>query len=88
MSSEIYLLEDSGQLIDMKETPYLAEDFLQQVLAEHPKLLAGAQMTEADPRRWLLIKRPGIPLGDLFDYDTLDGSLSVDESFVGQIKAQ
>lgn len=41
----------------MDEAPYDSEDLLQEMLANHPDLLAGEQINSDDPRRWLLITR-------------------------------
>lgn len=62
MAGKIYLLGEGGSLEPMTETPYQAESLLQELLATHPDLLAGEQVNEANPRRWLLLKREsGIP---------------------------
>jgi hypothetical protein len=61
MSDAIFLRLDDG-LVEMPITPYPAEADLQRYLAEHPDLLAGAQINEEVPRRWLLIDREvGVP---------------------------
>jgi hypothetical protein len=39
------------------EAPYELEVVLQELLATHPDLLAGDQMNEDAPRRWLLVRR-------------------------------
>lgn len=41
----------------MSEQPYDSESLLQELLANHPALLAGGQMIDGAPRRWLLISR-------------------------------
>ena len=41
----------------MAEEPFALEDTLQELIANHPKLLSGEQINPHDPRRWLLIKR-------------------------------
>ena len=41
----------------MTEQPYDSEALLQGLLAEYPALLAGEQMTDGNPRQWLLISR-------------------------------
>lgn len=41
----------------MTEQPYDSEALLQELLADHPALLAGEQMTEGAPRRWLLVQK-------------------------------
>ena len=59
----IYLMRKNGErLIEMNEHGYDTEDLLQGYLADHPDLLAGDQINEAEPRRWLLISREmGVP---------------------------
>ena len=41
----------------MVEEPFALEDILQELIADHPKLLSGEQINPNDPRRWLLIQR-------------------------------
>lgn len=57
MAGSIYLIQSSGELVEMKETPYDSEDMLQELLAKYPNLLAGDQIDSTTPRRWLLINR-------------------------------
>lgn len=79
MAGHIYLMREEGGLVSMPEQPYDSEALLQRLLAEHPALLAGEQMTDGSPRRWLLVARE-VPLsGD-------DGSASwyVDHLFLDQ----
>jgi len=57
MKSRIFLLQNDDNLIEMTEQPYNSEDILQSLLEKHPNLLAGDQLNEAEPRRWLLISR-------------------------------
>jgi hypothetical protein len=55
-------LERGDKLVEMNEQPWEAEARLQELLAKYPNLLAGDQMNELAPRRWLLISREfGIP---------------------------
>ena len=62
MADNIFIIQKNGQLIEMNDEEYDSEALLQRLLAEYPKLLAGAQIDSASPRRWLLIKREmGIP---------------------------
>jgi len=42
----------------MEELAYPTEDHLQVLLARYPNLMAGNQIDEADPRRWLMIRPP------------------------------
>ncbi len=61
----IYLLGTDGTLERVPLQPYISETVLQQLIADHPELLAGEQMDADDPPRWLLIRREaGIPDGD------------------------
>ena len=62
MSGGIYLIQDDGQLVQMAETPYESEAFLQELLEKYPNLLAGDQIDSNQPRRWLLVAREmGVP---------------------------
>lgn len=61
-SGEIFLIKDDGQLVGMKQRQYESEDLLQELLQKYPNLLAGDQMDNKSPRRWLLISREvGVP---------------------------
>lgn len=53
----IFLINDRKELVEMTETPYDSENLLQTLLAEYPDLIAGDQVNDADPRRWLLVAR-------------------------------
>jgi hypothetical protein len=57
MSGAIFLIQDNGQLMEMNEQEYDSEDILQTLLAKYPNLLAGDQMNNESPRRWLLVSR-------------------------------
>lgn len=43
MTGRIYLLDDQSNLMAMDEMAYDSESLLQEMLAEHPDLLAGEQ---------------------------------------------
>jgi hypothetical protein len=61
MSGTIYVV-DGDDLHVLSESEYEAEARLQRLLESHPDLLAGDQMNEARPRRWVLVDREfGIP---------------------------
>ena len=63
MTGRIYLLQEDGALQPLDERPYANEGLLQGLLADYPDLLAGDQIDEALPRRWLLVAREaGVPL--------------------------
>src|ERR1700722_10576044 len=62
MSDSIFLVGDDGSVREAPGAAYAAEAELQKLLADNIHLLPGAQINQADPRRWLLIKREaGIP---------------------------
>ena len=64
MADFIFLLDEDNTLRELTEAHYLTEANLQQLLADFPQLMAGKQLNEASPRRWLLVKRElGIPDG-------------------------
>lgn len=80
MTGKIYLLQNDGTLQPLTEQPYLSEDTLQTLLADHPDLLAGDQIDEAVPRRWLLVARElRVP-----DQEDGTGRLSLDHLFLDQ----
>lgn len=67
-----------GTLTAMRVTPYDAEHVLQDLVAQHPDLLAGGQMTPEEPRRWALVRQEqGVP-------DEAGMRWSVDHLFVDQ----
>jgi hypothetical protein len=62
MASGIFLIQSSGELVEMKPQRYDSEEVLQLLLVRYPNLLAGDQMNAAVPRRWLLVSREmGVP---------------------------
>ena len=80
MSGKIYLIQDDETLHALSEQPYASEDRLQFLLAKYPDLLAGDQMNEAAPRRWLLVSREyGVP-----DTQGGAGRWSLDHLFLDQ----
>lgn len=80
MSGGVFLIGDDGTLTEMKEMPYLKEDHLQSLLAEHPALLGGDQVSKDSPRRWLLVQREA----PLPSEDGGSGRWSVDHLFLDQ----
>lgn len=79
MSDGLFHLS-AGSLLAMRAAPFDAEDVLQGLVEKHPDLLAGGQMTPADPRRWLLVKREhAVP-----DSQVSNARWSVDHLFVDQ----
>lgn len=80
MTDGLFHMDGVGDLVAMTATPYSAEDVLQELLEQHPDLLAGGQMTPGDPRRWALIAREqGVP-----DRDASASRWSIDHLFVDQ----
>ena len=58
----IYLIRDDGDLVEMRESLYDSEDVLQRLLGQYPDLLAGDQIDDSKPRRWVLVSREmGVP---------------------------
>ncbi len=80
MSGRIFLLDGDRTLRPMEEAPYDSEDLLQALLADHPDLLAGDQIDDREPRRWLLVRREfGVP-----DAEEAVDRWSVDHLFLDQ----
>lgn len=80
MSGGIYLIQSDKRLVEMKQEPYQLEKDLQGLLADYPNLLAGDQIDDRTPRRWLLVAREAsVP-------DEQDGSgrWSLDHLFIDQ----
>ena len=55
MSGKIYLIQSNNTLQALSQQPYPNEDLFQGLLEKYPDLLAGDQMDEVNPRRWLLV---------------------------------
>jgi hypothetical protein len=80
MTGTIYTIQDDGTLQPLTEHPYANEDLLQGLLGQYPDLLAGDQIDETAPRRWLLVTREmGVPTEE-------DGAntMSLDHLFLDQ----
>jgi len=54
MAGVIFLIQDSGQLVEMAEREYDSEAQLQELLAKYPNILAGDQINSEVSRRWIL----------------------------------
>ncbi len=62
MPRRVFVLGSDRKLVPLNEASYDYEALLQELLEEHPDLMAGDQMNEEEPRRWLLLDREcGIP---------------------------
>lgn len=57
MSGGIFRVKAEGGLEELRETGFDAEAKLQLYLAQYPDLLAGDQIDEEEPRRWLLVRK-------------------------------
>ena len=57
MNGKIFLLQEGNELVEMIEKEYISEDILQDLIAKYPNLLAGDEMDEYEPRKWLLVQR-------------------------------
>lgn len=57
MTERIFVRDPQGKLEALEEDSFLNEAELQELLAECPALLDGAQMQPDAPRRWLLLAR-------------------------------
>ena len=56
MGERIYIM-NGKTLVPMEEKAFDLEDTLQALIADHPDLLDGTQMTPENPRRWILVTR-------------------------------
>jgi hypothetical protein len=62
MTGKIYLIQENDTLQALSQQDYVNEDLLQTLLQQYPDLLAGDQINETIPRRWLLVSREvGVP---------------------------
>lgn len=80
MSDTIYILQDDGDLTEVREAAYNSEALLQGLLAKYPNLLAGEQMNSAEPRRWILVTREML----VPDGNDAGGRWSLDHLFLDQ----
>ncbi len=80
MGETIFHLDNEGKLTELNESNYISEDLLQQLLADYPNLMSGAQINNLRPRRWLLISREfRVP-----DEKDTAGGWSLDHLFIDQ----
>ena len=57
MAGGVFLIQKDGQLVEMSEESYGSEADFQELIAKYPNILAGNQINEDEPRKWLLISR-------------------------------
>lgn len=79
MKNSIFLLSKNEELSELSEKDYDSELILQELLSKYPGLLAGGQINEDNPRKWLLIANE-INVGNQED----NTSWSVDNLFIDQ----
>ncbi|NMD72752.1 hypothetical protein HHO41_21225 [Bacillus sp. DNRA2] len=61
-NGSIFIISEDNTLLRMEETSYDSEELLQKLLDNYPDLLAGDQINQEIPRRWIPIAREfGIP---------------------------
>ena len=57
MPDKIYVMDDDENLEPLEERSFEQEEHLQKLIADHPNLLDGEQISPNSPRRWILISR-------------------------------
>lgn len=80
VSGGVFLIRDSGELVEMTETAYDSEVVLQELLARYPNLLTGDAHNDGPPRRWALVSREV----SLTSVGGTSGAWSVDHLFLDQ----
>ena len=61
---DVVFVRQDGRLRELARSEFTSEDVLQSLIADHPHVLAGAQISgdPSRPIRWLLVRREaGIP---------------------------
>ena len=62
MPGKIFIYDSESNITDLSQEPYESEDYLQKLIADHPEILAGDQISPGSPRKWLLVAREkGVP---------------------------
>jgi len=80
VSTGIFLLQKDKTLIEMNQEEYVTEEVFQELLEKYPNLLAGDQIDEREPRKWLLVSREV----SILDKEDSGGRWSVDHLFLDQ----
>ena len=57
MAEKIYIRNASGGLEPLEEKGFETEALLQELIGQHPELLAGDRMRPDDPLHWILVQR-------------------------------
>lgn len=80
MSSGVFVLDRDNKLHPLNERRPEQEDYLQELLAKHPKLMSGELIDPESPRQWILISRE-LPVGDS---EQSGGRWAADHLFIDQ----
>ena len=76
MADDVIFVRQGEELVALAVAPYEAEAVLQELLEQHPQLLAGYEMSRSDPRRFLLVCRE-VPVADQYWLRALEPGPSV-----------
>ena len=69
MRGSIFILDEAGKFIELEKKEYDSETVLQELLDNYPSLLAGDQINQESPRKWLPVAREApIPDGEKSNY--------------------
>lgn len=55
MAEHIYTRGEGGSIEPLEEQPFSTEEDIQDLIADHPELLDGGQISPGNPRRWVLV---------------------------------
>lgn len=80
MPGGVFVLKDAKTLVEMQPASFASEDDFQRLLAAFPSLLAGQQIDNAAPRKWLLVAREK----SITDSEGGSGRWSLDHLFLDQ----
>jgi hypothetical protein len=80
MPGDVIFMKQGVDLVPLAAAPYDAEKVLQALLQQYPELLAGAQMNQLDPRRFILVCREA----PVSDKEGAGGRWSLDHLFLDQ----
>ena len=62
MDSNIFLIDERGQAVELRNAQYQDEDAFQRLIADHPELLNCVLPAAAEPQRWIFVAREvGVP---------------------------
>lgn len=55
LAEHIYTRGEGGSIEPLEEVPFSTEEEIQDLIADHPELLDGGQISPGNPRRWVLV---------------------------------